>query len=93
MTVTVKMHEKSSSFSCGGSEVNGKHPAARLQNPSYLAGALLASFARQMMQHQCAQDDVELILWKRQRLGGRIRENDLDAGLSRILVRPRQHLR
>lgn len=88
----VKVREKASPFLCP-SEVNGKHSSARLQNPSHLAGALLACFARQMMKHHRGQYSVELSVGKRQRLGKPILEDNLDAGLSRLLTRPGNHLR
>jgi hypothetical protein len=64
----VKVREKASSFLCP-SEVDRKHSSTRLQNPSHLAGALLARLAGQMMKHNHAQYSVELSVGKRQRLG------------------------
>jgi hypothetical protein len=72
MTMAVKVRENASSFPRRASEVDGKHSSPRLQNPSYLPGALLACFARQMMKHQCAQHSVELSVGKWQRLGAPI---------------------
>src|SRR3977135_3806665 len=93
MAMTVKMREKDLSIEGGASEINRKYPPARLQNPSHLAGALLAWLARQVVKHHGGQHGVELSAGKRQRLGGRILEGNLDAGLSGLLLRPGNHLR
>jgi len=92
MAMAVQVRKKASPFPCGASEVYGEHAPARLQNPSYLAGALLARFAGQMMKHQCRQYSVELSVGKRQRLGSSNSEGNRDTGLSRLLVRPGNHL-
>jgi hypothetical protein len=93
VTVAVQAREKASLFSCGASEVNGKHSSARLQNPSDLAGALFSSFAGQMMKHQRAQDNVEMCVRKWQRFDNPIFEDNLDLRLSRLLTCPGNHLR
>ena len=72
MTVAVKMREKAFLLACGQSELNRKHSPARFQNPSHLGGALRPRRARQMMQHDRSQHDVELGVRKRQRLRHRI---------------------
>src|SRR5215510_12516423 len=93
MTMVVKMREKAFPLPRDSSEVNSKHPSALLENPSHLACALLVCFARQMMKHHRGQYNVELSVGKRQRLGNPIFEDNLDAGLSRLLTRPGNHLR
>ena len=57
--MAVKAREKASHFMCGTSEVNCKHSSAGLQNPAHFAGALLACFPSQMMQHHRGQDSVK----------------------------------
>jgi hypothetical protein len=40
-------------------QVDGKYSAARLQDPSNLSRAMLARVLGQVVQHQCAQHDIE----------------------------------
>ena len=82
VAVAVKVREKPSPFVYRGTEVDNEYASARLQNPAYLAGVLPAQLAGQVMQHQCAQDNVEVSVRKWQRLDNRILEENLDACLS-----------
>ncbi len=45
------------------------------------------------MQHHRAQHSVEVTIGERQRLGKPILEDNLDAGLARLLTGPGNHLR
>src|SRR5215510_9745784 len=74
------------------SEVDRQHATAWLQDPAHLDGQLLSCFSRQMMKHYGGQHDVELSVGKRQRLSHCFFENDFNAGLSRFLLRPGNHL-
>jgi hypothetical protein len=87
----VKVIEKASPFPRGPTEVNREHSSARFQNPSHLARALLASFGRQVMQHDRSGYDIELTVGKRQRLGQCSLQDNLDARLPGLLARPGDH--
>nr|WP_324096864.1 hypothetical protein [Candidatus Binatus sp.] len=75
------------------SKINREQPATRLQDPSYLADTFLACLVWQMVKHDCAQDDIESRIGKWYCLDRCRIERQLDAGLSRFLARPRNHLR
>jgi hypothetical protein len=55
--------------------------------------ALVARFARQMMKHGDAEDNVEGRIGERELLNEHIFEAHLDHRLARFLLRPRNHLR
>src|SRR5262245_29852957 len=94
MAMTVmKVIEKAFPFAHSSAKVNGQHASAGLQNPGYLDRQPLARFFGQMMKHHSGQHYVELRIGKGQRLGKRCLENHSDAGLSRLLLRPGNHLR
>src|SRR5262245_25753171 len=94
MAMTVmKVVENAFVLACTPAEVNRQHASARLQNATHLDGEFWARFRRQMMKHQRAQRDIELPVGKRQRLCERLFEHDFDTGLSRFLLRARDHLR
>src|SRR5262245_21847576 len=73
-------------------EINDEQAAARLQGPADLPDALFSEFARQMMKHQRAQDEVELTIRERERFDGFVSEEDIEPGLSRLRAGPRDHL-
>lgn len=80
MTTAMKVRGKVFLSSFGSCEVGDQRSSAGLQNPSYLAGKLLASFAGQVMEHHSGQHSVELGVWKRQRLGSSMSKDNFDAG-------------
>src|SRR5262245_19658520 len=51
MPVAVKVDKRTPLSLAGRGKVDGKHTSARLQDSCYFLGALLPSFARQMMKH------------------------------------------
>src|SRR5688572_10440469 len=76
---TMKMREKASPFRSRPGKVNGKHSSTRLENPSDFGGAPLTCVDRQVMQHHRSQNNVEVSMRKRQRLGNRVFESNVDA--------------
>src|SRR4029453_17006542 len=93
MTMSVEMCEKTFLLARGPIKIHRQHAAAWLQNPSHFAGALLPRLARKMMQHYRGQYGIELAVGKRQHLRHRLFEDNLDTGLSRLLLRSGQHFR
>jgi hypothetical protein len=91
MAMPVKMRKKPLLLAHGQSELDNEHSPIRFQDPSYLTDTLLPCFSRQMMQHDRAQDGIELRSAKWQRLRYAVPEQDLDVGLSRLLARSRNH--
>src|SRR5262245_59979463 len=73
-------------------EINDEQAAARLQDSAHIPDAPFAEFARQMMKHQRAQDEVELTIRERERFDGFVFEEDIEPGLSRLRAGPRDHL-
>jgi hypothetical protein len=92
VTMAVKMGNNAS-LRRRRSEVDSQHPAAWLQYPSYLTSALRAQLARQMMQHQRAEHNIEVIVRERQRLHNRVPEVNVHADLAGLLTSPGNHLR
>ena len=72
-------------------EVNNEDSATRLQNSSDFVGTLRSRFLREVMNHDSAKHRVELSILKRERLDQTLPEGNLDAGLFRLLLRPRKH--
>jgi hypothetical protein len=66
------------------SEVYDEHPATRLDDAANLARAFDSRLARQMMEHQCAQDDVEVPVREGQSLDHGFAELDVRAGSFRL---------
>jgi hypothetical protein len=91
VTVPMKVREDTSGL-LGLREIHDKEAASRCEHAPYLAGELLAHWPRQMVQHQRAQDHVELRVFERQSLGDGILERHLRSGLPRGRASPRDHL-
>src|SRR5262245_35959994 len=73
-------------------EINDQHAAQRFQYAPDLPYALLPRDARQMMEHQCAEDDVERRVGEGQSLCDAHLEPDLDACPGGFRARSRDHV-
>jgi hypothetical protein len=73
-------------------EVDDKQTTAQPQNTNGLPTEILASFFRQMVEHQGAENDVKFSVLERQLLSSRGREADPDTCSTRLRRRARDHL-
>jgi hypothetical protein len=89
---TVKVREKASFLITESLKVNRKHASIRLQNPPDFMSALAPGFLGQVVKHHRAEREVELTVGKWQSLGQTIPKGDFYASLSRLLLRPAEHL-
>jgi hypothetical protein len=80
------------SVSRGSSEVNREHSSARFEHTVNLACALLARRPRKMVQHEGAEDSVELTVGERKLLDDRGAEGDIGARFLRLTSGAGDHL-
>jgi hypothetical protein len=74
-------------------EVRDERASARLHNPSHLVCTGDPRGARQMMQHNSAQHDIEAPIRKRKDLDDRLLKSDVECSPSSFSGRARDHLR
>ena len=73
-------------------KIDDKHAASRLEHAADLARALLAHFARQVMEHQRAQHRIEPSVGERQGLGDGVIESHVYSSPCRLPRCSRDHL-
>ena len=88
---TMEVRKETSFLLTESFEVNNEDSSARLQNSSDFVRTLRSRFLWEVMKHDSAKHRVELSILKRKRLDQTLPEGNLDAGLFRLLLRPRKH--
>ena len=76
-----------------GAKVDDQHAPSWFEHAPDFVGALLAQFARQVVEHERTEHHVEPRVRERQRLRNRVLERHLDSCLGRLRGRPRNHRR
>lgn len=92
VAMAVKMGQETR-LALRNSEIDDKHASSSLDHAADFACALLPQFARQVVEHQRAQHDIEVRVGKRQCLGNRVLESHVDSRVGRLRGGPRDHRR
>src|SRR5688500_2990637 len=93
MATTVKVTQESIPVSGWRPKIDSQHASPGIEHTAHVSRALLASRPGKMVQHQRAQDDVEMASGKGERLDDLSPKGHVDPRLHRLSLRASNHLR